>query len=598
MKIKYLDGNRFLKAFKSGAELVSARKHHLNEINLFPIPDSDTGNNMSFTLKNTALKVNPDNSIYNILQSISDNAIESARGNSGLILAQFFSGLFEKVTKKNKITTKDFGKAVKETVPYLYNTIDNPQEGTMISVIRDWSEKMNEYGKDVDDFILLFNKSMETALNSLEDTKTQLEILKKNDTVDAGAQGFIYFLEGMIDYWKNPDNSNINLSELAKEDVLEEEKITVSPSKLEYRYCTEIFMTANESADKIKSILHDEGDSLIVASSSEKMRIHIHTDKPDYIVSILRNKGQIIDQKVDDMQRQSEIVYNKKDEIALVTDSIADIPQRILDKYQIHVIPLNLVIDGVNFLDKLTISPDYFYDYVKEAKDFPSSSQPTVNYIYQNLKELVKHYESILIISVSEALSGTAKAFKEANKKIKNELEAETNISFVDSKLNSGAQGLLVQKAAELIDDGYNIAKITDIIKNYRKKSNIFVNVNTIDYMVKGGRVSQMKGFFARLFNLKPIISLDDNGDGIIWDKAFSRKSVNKKILNKIKELHKENNLKKYNVVHADAVEKAEELAAKIEEMVGYGPEYIMNISSVTALNSGKDAVAVGYLAK
>ncbi|MGM0437982.1 MAG: DegV family protein [Bacillota bacterium] len=598
MKMEYLDGIRFLKAFKNGAELVSARKHHLNDINLFPIPDSDTGNNMSFTLKTTALKVNPDTSIYNTLKSIADNAIESARGNSGLILAQFFSGLFEKVKKKNQINTEDFAEAVRDTVPYLYNNIDNPQEGTMLTVIRDWSEKMHEYGKDVDDFILLFNKSMETALKSLENTKNQLEILRENNTVDAGAQGFIYFLEGMLDYWTNPDHTKFDLEKIAEEDLIEEEEITVSPEKLKYRYCTEVFMVTEKSADKIRKILHDKGDSLIVVSSSKRMRIHIHTDKPDSIVSILGDKGEIIDQKVDDMQRQSEIVYNKKSEIALVTDSIADLPQNILDKYQIHVIPLNLVIDGVNFLDKLTITSDYFYNYVEEAENFPSSSQPTVDYIYKNLKELAEHYKSILIISVSEALSGTAKSFKEAIKKLNNELKNNNDISFINSRLNSGAQGLLVQKAAELIAEGYSLTEVTSKIKNYRENSSILVNVNTIDYMIQGGRVSPMKGFFARLFNLKPIISLDENGDGIIWDKAFSRKSVNKKILNQIKEVKNSGNLEKYNVVHADAEEMAKELAAKIEKIVGYGPEYIMNISSITALNSGKDAIAVSYLAE
>ena len=149
----------------------------------------------------------------------------------------------------------------------------------------------------------------------------------------------------------------------------------------------------------------------------------------------------------------------------------------------------------------------------------------------------------------------------------------------------------------KLIDKDFNLSEITSKIKDYRTNSNIFVNVNTIDYMIQGGRVSPMKGFFARLFNLKPIISLDENGEGIIWGKAFSRKSVNKKILNQIKEVKESNKLEKYNVVHADAEEMAEDLAAKIEKIVGYGPEYIMNISSITALNSGKDAVAVSYLA-
>ena len=597
--MKYLDGNKFLMAFKNGAELVTARKHHLNEINLFPVPDSDTGNNMSFTLKTTALKVDPDSSIYNILKSISDNAIESARGNSGLILAQFFSGLFSKVNEKNKINTKDFAQAVKKTVPYLYNNIDDPQEGTMLSVIRDWAEKMDEKGEKIDDFILLFKESMDTALKSLEDTKHQLEVLRENNTVDAGAQGFIYLLEGMIDYLVNPEKHEfLDEEEKADEVIAEDEEFAIRPEKLEHRYCTEVFMLTNTESKEIKELIHDKGDSFIVASSGERMRIHIHTDKPDYIVSLLRDKGEIIDQKVDDMQRQSEMVYNKKEDVALVTDSIADIPLELIDKYQINVIPLNLVIDGVNYLDKLTITPDYFYDYVDEADEFPSSSQPTVDYIYNKLEEIADHYDSILIISVSEALSGTAKAFKSAIKTLKNGTKKDINISFLDSKLNSGAQGLLVQKAAELIEKGNNLDQINDKLKDYRKNSRIFVNVNTIDYMVRGGRVSSMKGFFARILNLKPIISLDENGDGIIWDKAFSRKSVNKKMLDQLKKVKDSGKLEKYNIVHADAEEMAKELAAKTEKVVGFKPEYIMNISSITALNSGKDAVAVSYLAE
>lgn len=600
MKIKYLDGEKFFNAFKNGAEMVSARKSHLNEINLFPVPDSDTGNNMSLTLSATAVKVNPESSIYKTAKLISDNAVESARGNSGLILAQFFSGLHNKMKEKHRLDTGDFARAVKETIPYLYKNIDQPKEGTMVSVIRDWADHIHRIGDSVDDFVSLFEQAMETAHSSLEETRTKIEILKKNNTVDAGAQGFVYFLEGMINYWTNSSKLDMVLAEVsaASEELERKEEtiISVRPENLRYRYCTEVFMLSDSSSSEIKELLHNKGDSLIVGSSGRKMRVHIHTDQPAHIISFLKDRGQLVDQKVDDMKRQAEMVYDRKNDIAVVTDSIADLPQELIDSYQIHVIPLNLIIDGINYLDKLTISPDYFYNYVEEADDFPSSSQPTVEYIYNYLFDLSEYYSSILLISVSEKLSGTGKSFRAAKNRIK--AEKDIDISYIDSKLNSGAQGLLVLKAAELIEKGLELSEIEKTIREYRENSNIYVNVNTIDYMIKGGRVSAMKGFLARIFNLKPIISLDETGDGIIWDKAFSRNTVNKKILDRVLQSKKEGRLEKYNVIHADAPDLAEEMSQKIIVKTGLEPEYIINISSITALNSGEDAVAVGILAE
>ena len=459
---------------------------------------------------------------------------------------------------------------------------------------------MHSLGENIDDFVLLFNNSMEAALESLEDTKTKLEILKKNNTVDAGAQGFIYFIEGMKEYLANPKENEMFFEEVAvtkeilDEEELEKEEFIIPLEELDYRYCTEVYLISDSSTDEIKNDLHDKGDSLIVASSSNKIRIHIHSNEPAEIVNYLLTKGKIIDQKVDDMQRQAEMHYKKKNDIALVTDSIADLPQKIIDKYQIHVIPLNIVIDEVNYYDKLTIKPDYLYEYIEKAENFPSSSQPTVSYIYNRLEEIASYYDDILVISVSEALSGTGKAFKTAIKKLKE--KKDLNISYLNSKLNSGTQGLLVEKAAELIEKGLSLKEINEELEDYRKNSNILVNVNTIEYMVKGGRVSAMKGFLARIFNLKAIISLDENGDGIIWDKAFSRKGVKKKILNEIKRINKNNKIEKYCVVHAGAKEKAVELSNKLKNILGYEAEYIVEISSITTLNSGKNAVAVSYL--
>ena len=601
MKIKELDGKAFFKAFKHGAKLVEKNKKHLNDINFFPVPDSDTGNNMSITLTSVAIKVEPDNSIYNTIEAISDYSIQSARGNSGLILAQFFSGLYKKMVNKATLNTREFARNVKKTIPYLYDNVDDPHEGTMITVIKDWGEKLPDLAENIDDFVLLFEKSLDVAKESLEETKHILEVHKKNNSVDAGAQGFIYFLEGIIYYWKNPDVTDdgaITEDELNEDDIasIDNNLDNMNEEDLNYRYCTEILLQTDLKNSVIKSELKAEGDSLIVASSKNNTRVHIHTNDPAKVAYILHDKGKIVEQKVDDMKFQVNINNGPKRDIALITDSIADIPQELIDKYEIHMIPLNMMIDGVSFLDRQTINLDYFFEYLENANEFPSSSLPTADFIYNYMMKIKDRYNSMLVISVAEELSGTGKAFKQAITKLQSEVDLP--VSYIDSRLNSGAQGLLVLKAAEEIEKDKSLDEIEKIIKEYRGKAKIYVNVNTFDYMVKGGRVSPMKGFVANLLNFKPIVSLDETGKGTIKGKSLTRKGVSKKIEDIVVNINNEEPIEKYCIIHSKADELAAEWKEEITELLGFGPEYIMNISSVTALNAGPGSVALSLISK
>ncbi len=601
MKIKELDGKAFFKAFEHGAKLVEKNKKHLNDINFFPVPDSDTGNNMSITLTSVAIKVEPDNSIYNTIEAISDYSIQSARGNSGLILAQFFSGLYKKMVNKATLNTREFARNVKKTIPYLYDNVDDPHEGTMITVIKDWGEKLPDLAENIDDFVLLFEKSLDVAKESLEETKHILEVHKKNNSVDAGAQGFIYFLEGIIYYWKNPDVTDdgaITEDELNEDDIasIDNNLDNMNEEDLNYRYCTEILLQTDLKNSVIKSELKAEGDSLIVASSKNNTRVHIHTNDPAKVAYILHDKGKIVEQKVDDMKFQVNINNGPKRDIALITDSIADIPQELIDKYEIHMIPLNMIIDGVSFLDRQTINLDYFFEYLEKADEFPSSSLPTADFIYNYMMKIKDRYNSMLVISVAEELSGTGKAFKQAITKLQSEVDLP--VSYIDSRLNSGAQGLLVLKAAEEIEKGKSLDEIEKIIKEYRGKAKIYVNVNTFDYMVKGGRVSPMKGFVANLLNFKPIVSLDETGKGVIKGKSLTRKGVSKKIEDIVVNINNEEPIEKYCIIHSKADELAAEWKEEITELLGFGPEYIMNISSVTALNAGPGSVALSLISK
>ena len=146
------------------------------------------------------------------------------------------------------------------------------------------------------------------------------------------------------------------------------------------------------------------GESLIVAGNKNKMRIHIHTINPVALFNRLKDYGKILFQKVDDMQRQYETLYDRNSKIALVTDSIADLPQELMDKYQIHLFPLNLLINDSNYLDKLTITPQYFYDLMDSAETYPSSAQPNIVDVENYLKAIVDHYEKVIVVTVSKEM--------------------------------------------------------------------------------------------------------------------------------------------------------------------------------------------------
>jgi len=598
MQIKNLDGEKFYQGFSSGASLVEENRSYLNEINLFPVPDSDTGNNMSYTLNSTAARVSAHNSIYSTLESISDYIVRSARGNSGLIMAQFFSGIHEKMTEKSVITTEDFAAYVNQAVSDLYESISEPVEGTMLTVIREWAERLTELAENIDDFVLLFEKSLETARNSLERTREQLPVHRKADTVDAGAQGFVLFLEGVLKNWRQERSSGFHSeSSLSSSGAVsgKESELEVISGELSYRYCTEVFIQSDISFEKIKELLEKKGDSLLVAGSGGSTRVHIHTDTPAEVVSLLRDRGKIVEQKVDDMLRQQQLSHEEKGDVALVTDSIADIPREILDDYGIHVIPLNILFEGTNYIDRLTITPEILFDYLESSEEFPSSSQPDVDYIKNYLEQLADNYKSILIISVSEELSGTGEAFKQARDRMEKEKDVE--IAYINSRSNSGSQGLLVLKAAEELERGEDLQTVLETVRSYRDRAEIFVNVNDFEYMVRGGRVSAGFGWLADLLNFKPIISLDEEGNGTIKGKCLTHRGVRKKIIKYVKEIEEKHGVEKYSLVHSLAPGLIEQWQDELERLLGFEPEYVTRVSSITALNSGPGSVGVSLLA-
>lgn len=595
MKITYLDGKRLYYAFISGAREVINNRKELNKTNLFPVADGDTGSNLSRTLTVVEEELVKDSSLRVTLNSMGEAALKGAIGNSGIIFAQFINGLKKNLSSEDSINVSGFAAAVEKAVDYTYQGMSNPVEGTILTVMKDWAESLKKLKNKSDDFSEIMEESLETAVKSLLETKNKLKVLRDADVVDSGAQAFVYFLEGIVRFIKNGSLKELKVNKRVEIENVEEDKIRAD-QEIEFRYCTEAYIeNLSLETQDLRERISDLGDSLIIAGDREKTRIHIHTNEPAELFARLDNISNIIDQKADDMILQYAVKYEKQSEIAVLTDSIADLPREFIDQHQVHLLPLNILIDGTNYLDKLTLDSKKFFEMLDQADEYPSSAQPTIKSIENKLSYLADHYESIIAITVSSKMSGTYESFVSAAENIRKQDE-DVKISVIDSRSNSGAQGLLVMEAAEAVQQGNDFEEIVEHLKKIRENLYIYVSVDDFKYMVKGGRVSPLKGKLANFFNLKPIISIDREGNGIAFAKAFSKKGNFKKIKSILKEHQENGGIKRIAVVHGDDRERAEKFKQSFEKLLDKEIEFIENISPIVAINAGRGSTAVALI--
>ena len=241
-KITYLDGARFHRALVAGINNVVSNQESLNKINVFPVPDGDTGTNMVFTLNTildtTSQRVHP--RVDDMLTSIADAALDGARGNSGVILAQFFQGISDGSAGVEKMDSQAFSKAIKFGSEYAREALAEPKEGTILTVLTDFSNHLIALLNDKSyDFEHLLESGIIEAERSLKNTPNLLPVLKKSGVVDAGAQGFVDLLNGILNFVKGGDLKGFKENFKLNTKVIDVEKNDLEFENSKYRFCTE-----------------------------------------------------------------------------------------------------------------------------------------------------------------------------------------------------------------------------------------------------------------------------------------------------------------------------------------------------------------------
>lgn len=339
----------------------------------------------------------------------------------------------------------------------MYEAVANPVEGTMLTVIRDWSDFLFSRKESSNSFKTVIIDSIEILEKSLSETTLKLKDLKKYGFVDAGAKGFVVFIEGVIDFIKNRNVRRLTIDKTASVSLIHTDEAL--EEQLTYRYCTEaIIKNLTTSTDALKKYLSENGDSIVVAGSEKTCRIHIHTNQTAELFHKLKDCGTITFQKVDDMQRQQEMASHRKWKIALVTDSTCDLSQELIDFYQINVVPLNLNFGDSHYLDKMTIQPEQFYDLLESSREFPKTSQINERTFTNLYSHLASHYDAIISIHLTSQFSGTYANSVKAAQRI--EKEFNKPVYSIDSRNLSGALGLLVLKTAKKTEMNMQVESI------------------------------------------------------------------------------------------------------------------------------------------
>jgi DegV family protein with EDD domain len=594
--VRGLDGEQLFGAFSVGLAALRDEHDYLNRINVFPVADGDTGTNLVATLAYALEMGRVSASAGETASSVAEAALVGARGNSGIIFAQFLSGLAEGIDDAPRVSAERLAEAAAIGSRRAYEAVAEPKEGTILSVMRVWAEALRHEVAASDSIAGLVRQAAPALTESLGRTREMLPELTAAGVVDAGASGFVGFLTGVGRFLDGsaplpapaPRGAG-NGSQLWDELDIHES------GGVGFRYCAEA-LVASEAVDvgALRRSLEPLGDSLIVAGGGGRARVHIHTDEPARAFAALSAAGRVVQQKVDDMRLQYEVAHERRYPIALVTDSVCDLPRGLLDRYQIQVVPLHLRIGEREYLDGLTIDPGLFFELAESAAGAPSSSQPSGELFARLFAYLSTYYDAIVAIHTSGQLSGTAATSARAA----GTLPSADTISVVDSRHLSASLGLIVLRAAEAVAAGADRAELVREIESYTRKAEILVSVRTLEYMVRGGRVKPVAGVVGKALNLKPIVSLDAEGRSILHGRAFSVRRNVEKIVEMVVGRHAESPLRCYAVVHGHDRAAADDLAARLEQALGFPPLYVEEISAVVALNAGRGAVAVATMAE
>ncbi len=551
--IAYLDGPRLRRSLVAACEYTRQQRQELNRINVFPVPDGDTGTNLALTVEAIAdrLRRNRDRAVSAVADDAAEAALLGARDNSGMMLSHFLLGFAAHLKGRKRVGPRGFAGALGGGIDNLYNALDNPVEGTILTVIRGTANAAKE--SSATDFVPCVDR-----------------------LVDAGGRGFVHMLEGVL-LLINGDPI------VASGDETDYAQVPATVAEVEYpedeeqyRYCTEALVRGEglPASAIMREELRRHGDSIIVVSSDTLLKVHVHTDGPDGVFSYLRTLGRLATKKAEDMRAQHAAARHGggghqtlvRRPFAIVTDSGNDLPEDIIRAHGIHVVPVVLVDGGRPLRDGIDITAEDFHEKMRDASgELPTTSQPPPQAFVDGFARAAEDGDQILGVVLGSGVSGTFGSAEAAVRTFD-----KVPVHLFDSRGVSILEGLLVLKAAELAESGTSAGEILAELSRVRDQSGIFATVDTFDRLLHSGRVGKGQAWFGGMLGVKPILSLTEEGKVGPVGKVIGRKKVLPAVLGLLEDRIPAGAKKlRFGVVHVGCPEIVEQVSAALHARYG-----------------------------
>ncbi|KFN50252.1 DegV family protein [Arenimonas composti] len=582
-------GPALRRALIAGARRVIAQRDALNRINVFPVPDGDTGSNLAFTLGGVLAGALSRRSqgAGDLLRRVGEDAVDGARGNSGAILAQFLTGVAEAVGPVRALDPAALARAVRAGAASARQALSEPKEGTILSVIAAFAEALDPRGGE--DLGAWFRRALEHSRRALADTPKQLPVLAKAGVVDAGARGFVDLLEGIDEFIAS---GAVDAAGVADETPAELEAAEahgeLADADPEHRWCSECLLVA-EVLDRaaLRAAVDALGASCVVlAGSAQRLRLHAHVRDPGALFEIAGRFGRVESAKADDMHAQARTAAGKVG-IAVITDSAADLPETLMTQLNVHMVAARVNFGERDYLDKVGLSTKDFYRKLRSEAVLPRTSQPPAGDFRRQFEFLLSHHRALVYVGLSRTLSGTLQAGETAAQR------QDGRAHVFDTGNASVGEGLMVARAGEMALAGADADAILAELARLRPLTKTFAMAPDIAHAVRGGRVPAWALPIAQALGLAGIARLTDDGRLKLASGLFGRRRLPERFAGWVARRVDRRQAWHVAVGHCDAPEAGAATLAALRERLDVRDAWLVETGSAVGAHAGPGAVVV-----
>jgi len=589
--IAYVDGPRFRRSLLAAADWVAAGREELNRLNVFPVPDGDTGTNLCLTLRAVAqaLRGLGNAPLPDVTAAMAQASVRGARGNSGMMLSQFLLGLQEGIGNRLSAGARDLARGIRTGFERLLGALDEPVEGTILTVARDTAAEADQAVGERD-LRVFVRRVVERAEASLKRTPELLAVLKRAGVVDAGAKGFVRLLDGIKRLIEEGTVAEGAVDRLVPNAAAQ----TDVGAERDYRFCTELLIRGERlpASAAVRQALRRFGGSIVVLETGGLLKAHVHTDTPEDVFQLGATWGTVESTKAEDMRAQHQKLGDSaRRAVAFVADTACDLPDAAVFENGIGLVPTQLIVGDRVYKDRLELTADEFLERLRAGVD-ASTSQPAPQDFRDAYADALRGAETVVAVVVSRALSGTW-----ANAEAAARAVGDGRVTVVDSRSASLGEGLLVLRGLELARAGWTPDAIARELVRVRDQSAGYFAVDNFERLVRSGRVGRVVAWLGTRLNVKPVMAISAKGTVEPAGRVRGTGEARRRVLDLLEAAlaaRRPAELR-LGVVHCGAPAFAEELRAEL--VARYRPKQclVSPITPVIAAHTGLGAWGVFY---